>query len=88
MMHYKYLCTDSILAHLVGSGSEDMKGCVWDRHYQCIVAKLPHSDCVNCVAFRPSSSASDTTLCATASDDHSIKIWHSRMAKRERNIPV
>ena len=28
--------------YFVGSGSEDKKGYVWDRHYRCIVAKLPH----------------------------------------------
>jgi len=75
-----YLYLD-VSAYFVGSGSEDKKGCVWDRHYQCIVAKLPHTDCVNCVAFRPS----DTSTCATASDDFSIKIWHSRKANRKRN---
>ena len=75
-----YLYLD-VSEFFVGSGSEDMKGCVWDRHYKCILAKLPHTSCVNCVAFRPS----DTSVCATASDDYTIKIWHSRKAKRKEN---
>jgi len=69
-----------VTEYFVGSGSEDKKGYVWDRHYRCIVAKLPHRECVNCVAFRPS----DTSMCATASDDFSIKIWHSRKANLKR----
>ena len=48
-----YLYLD-VSEFFVGSGSEDMKGCVWDRHYKCILAKLPHTSCVYCVAFRPS----------------------------------
>ena len=75
-----YLYLD-VSEYFVGSGSEDMKGCLWDRHYKCILAKLPHTSCVNCVAFRPS----DTSVCATASDDYTIKIWHSRKAKRKEN---
>ena len=43
--------------------------------------KVTFLECVNCVAFRPS----DTSMCATASDDFSIKIWHSRKANRKRN---
>jgi len=74
-----YLYLD-VSAYFVASGSEDKKGYVWDRHYGCIVAKLPHKECVNCVAFRPP----DTTMCATASDDFSIKIWHSRKANQKR----
>ena len=42
--------------------------------------KVTFLECVNCVAFRPS----DTSMCATASDDFSIKIWHSRKANLKR----
>ena len=46
--------------------------------------KVTFLECVNCVAFRPP----DTTMCATASDDFSIKIWHSRKANQKRNNPT
>ena len=43
-LHCTYLTSiPTFSAYFVGSGSEDKKGCVWDRHYQCIVAKLPHT---------------------------------------------
>ena len=56
---------------LIGSGSEDKFGYVWDKYYGCMVAKLAHEQCVNSVAFCPRTE----DVCATASDDHTIKIW-------------
>ena len=73
-----YLYLD-VSQNLVGSGSEDKKGYIWDRYYQCNVSKLEHNQCVNCVAFRPSA-----VICATASDDHTIKIWQSKQETRKR----
>jgi hypothetical protein len=41
-----YLYLD-VSHNLVGSGSEDCQGYIWDRQYKCLVAKLPHTACVN-----------------------------------------
>lgn len=35
------------------SGAEDKHGYLWDRHYGVCVAKFPHADVVNSVAFNP-----------------------------------
>jgi len=76
---YLYLSVteDGFLA----SGSEDGKkgGCIWDKHYGCLAAQLPHKECVNCVAFNPI----DSRICATASDDHTIAIWWSHSKLRQ-----
>lgn len=78
-----YLYLD-ISDELVASGSEDKKGYIFDRHYKCNTAKLEHQQCVNCVAFRPSAASSSTTMCATASDDFTIKLWQSRQSLRDK----
>ena len=76
--HQGYTASDSafylyldIGPSLIGSGSEDRYGYVWDKYYGCMVAKLAHEQCVNSVAFCPRTE----DVCATASDDHTIKIW-------------
>lgn len=73
---YMYLDVSELL---IGSGSEDKKGYIWDRHFKCNIAQLSHEQCVNSIAFRPS----NPQVCATASDDHTIKIWHSAKSERE-----
>lgn len=67
-----YLYLD-ISASLIGSGSEDKFGYIWDRYYGCLVGKLAHEQCVNSVAFHPQTE----DVCATASDDYTIKIWRT-----------
>ena len=57
------------------SGAEDRHGYIWDRYYGILLAKLPHRDVVNSVAFNPR----DPEMLITASDDHSLKIWYSRL---------
>ena len=76
--HQGYTASDSAFylyldvgPSLIGSGSEDKFGYIWDKYYGCLVAKLAHEQCVNSVAFCPRSE----DVCATASDDHTIKIW-------------
>ena len=64
-----YLYLD-VSASLIGSGSEDKFGYVWDRYYGCLVGKLPHEQCVNSVAFHPLTEE----ICATASDENSPEL--------------
>lgn len=52
------------------SGAEDMHAYVWDRYYGMCLAKYPHIDVVNSVAFNPR----DTEMLVTTSDDYSIKV--------------
>lgn len=56
------------------SGAEDKHGYLWDRHYGVCLAKFPHSDVVNSVAFNPR----DSEMLVTTSDDYTIKVWRSR----------
>lgn len=58
----------------VYSGAEDKHGYLWDRHYGICLAKFPHTDVVNSVAFNPR----DPEMLVTTSDDYTIKIWRSR----------
>nr|CAJ82740.1 F-box and WD-40 domain protein 5 [Xenopus tropicalis] len=62
----------------VASGAEDHCGYVWDRHYSACLAKLPHDDVVNSVAFSPA----NQELLLSASDDFTIKVWRSRRSLR------
>ncbi|XP_071447226.1 F-box/WD repeat-containing protein 5 isoform X2 [Hetaerina americana] len=58
----------------VASGAEDKHGYLWDRYYGACLARLPHGDVVNGVAFNPR----DSEVLLTASDDHTLKVWRSR----------
>ncbi|XP_041481753.1 F-box/WD repeat-containing protein 5-like [Lytechinus variegatus] len=58
----------------VASGAEDRQGYIWDRHYGILLARLPHTDMVNCVCFNPF----DSEMLISASDDHTLKLWYSR----------
>lgn len=58
----------------VASGAEDKHGYLWDRHYGVCLAKFPHSDVVNSVAFN----SRDPEMLVTTSDDYTVKVWRSR----------
>ncbi|XP_054282174.1 F-box/WD repeat-containing protein 5 isoform X2 [Macrosteles quadrilineatus] len=60
--------------HYVASGAEDKHGYLWDRHYGVCLAKYPHTDVVNSVAFNPR----DSNMLVTTSDDYTVKVWRSR----------
>lgn len=64
----------SINILFIFSGSEDKHGYLWDRHYGVGLAKFPHDDIVNSVAFNPK----DPEMLITVSDDNAIKVWRSR----------
>lgn len=66
------------------SGAEDKHGYLWDRHYGVCLAKFPHSDVVNSVAFNPK----DAEMLVTTSDDYKIKIWRSRNRVNELGLNV
>lgn len=61
------------------SGAEDKHGYLWDRYYGVCLAKFPHQDVVNAVAFNPK----DPEMLITASDDFTLKIWRSRNRARQ-----
>lgn len=63
----------------VASGAEDKHGYLWDRHYGVCLAKFPHGDVVNSVAFNPR----DPEMLVTTSDDFAIKVWRSRAKIRQ-----
>ncbi|KAG5889639.1 hypothetical protein JTB14_028918 [Gonioctena quinquepunctata] len=66
----------------VASGAEDRHGYLWDRHYGACLAKFPHDDVVNSVAFNPK----DSEMLVTTSDDHTIKVWRSRAKARSLGL--
>lgn len=61
------------------SGSESKHAFLWDRHYGISLAKFPHGDVVNSVAFNPK----DSETLVTVSDDNLIKIWRSKAKAAE-----
>ncbi|XP_062589029.1 F-box/WD repeat-containing protein 5-like [Saccostrea cucullata] len=59
----------------VGSGSEDARAYLWDKHYRNNIAVYEHSwGVVNAVGFNPA----NQEYMVTVSDDNTIKIWRSR----------
>ncbi|ODM90981.1 F-box/WD repeat-containing protein 5 [Orchesella cincta] len=66
----------------LASGAEDKHGYIWDRHYGISLAKIPHKDVVNSVAFNPN----EPEMLITVSDDMTIKIWRSRNLCRRLQI--
>lgn len=66
----------------VASGAEDKHGYLWDRHYGMCLAKFPHSDVVNSVAFNPR----DSEMLVTTSDDYTVKVWRSRSKIRSLGL--
>ncbi|KDR15186.1 F-box/WD repeat-containing protein 5 [Zootermopsis nevadensis] len=66
----------------VASGAEDKHGYLWDRHYGVCLAKFPHIDVVNSVAFNPH----DPEMLVTTSDDYTVKVWRSKGKVKELRL--
>lgn len=48
------------------------------------IAKFPHLDVVNSVAFNPK----DPEMLVTTSDDYTIKVWRSKNKIKELNLNI
>lgn len=68
----------------VASGAEDRHAYLWDRHYGTCLAKFPHNDVVNSVAFNPR----DPEMIVTTSDDETVKVWRSRNRCQQLGLDI
>ncbi|KAF9579097.1 hypothetical protein BGW38_004796, partial [Lunasporangiospora selenospora] len=68
-------CFGGLDEQFVVSGSEDSKIYIWNRENGRLIHTLEgHTQAVTCVAWHPTS----PTVFASASDDHTIRIWDTR----------
>ncbi|KAI4349321.1 hypothetical protein L6164_009923 [Bauhinia variegata] len=82
---HKYVirsCFGGLDSTFIASGSENSQVYIWNRRNSSPIEVLSgHSMTVNCVSWNPK----QPRMLASASDDHTIRIWGSRLSQSNAN---